>query len=308
MNIGTQMKKVALSAIMPGRDYTTLDGRTLSAKAIRDEIMDSINSISDIGLKAIREEFFTDGELDVEKFSKFLTEELQGRGAGREMLDAVSVIDENSEGISDEQRERIKRTGKKELKVPLVALSNMNWIQSIIVSRVNSKVVDTSTPGAAFIQRSVWAMEGRTSVLNDENLPEDINEGKDLQMVNEEGSMDCVLSIDFFDHLLPKKVVGYKMKDGEFVLDKKGNRIPIYQKLSFKEARQYLIDNGIIGPKAHANMVGYRIPTQAISSIHALRCVDVIPVVRDTIILPKEFTKITGSDKQYQCSNFKKFL
>jgi len=43
-------------------------------------------------------------------------------------------------------------------------------------------------------------------------------------------------------------------------------------------------------------MVGYRIPTQAISSIHALRCVDVIPVVRDTIILPKEFTKITGSD------------
>jgi hypothetical protein len=43
-------------------------------------------------------------------------------------------------------------------------------------------------------------------------------------------------------------------------------------------------------------MVGYRIPTQAISSIHALRCVDVVPVVRDTIILPKEFTKITGSD------------
>jgi hypothetical protein len=47
-------------------------------------------------------------------------------------------------------------------------------------------------------------------------------------MVNEEGSMDCVLSIDFFDHLLPKKVVGYKMKDGEFVLNKKGERIPIY--------------------------------------------------------------------------------
>lgn len=296
MNVGTQMKKVAMSAIMPGRDYQTLDGRTLSAKAIRDEIMDSINAMSDIGLKAIKEEFFTDGELDVEKFSKFLTEELQGRGASREMLDAVSVVDENSEGISDETRERIKRTGKKELKVPLVALSNMNWIQSIIVSRINSKVVDTSTPGAAFIQRSVWAMEGRTSVLNDENLPEDINEGKDLQMVNEEGSMDCVLSIDFFDHLLPKKVVGYKMKDGEFVLNKKGERIPVYQKLSFNEARQYLIDNGIIGPKAHANMVGYRIPTQAISSIHALRCVDVIPVVRDTIILPKEFTKITGSD------------
>ena len=296
MNVGTQMKKIALSAIMPGREYTTLDGRTLSAKGIRDEIMDSINSMSDIGLAAIKDEFFEDGELNVEKFSKFLTDELINRGAGREMLDAVSVIDENSEGISDEQRERIKRTGKKELKVPLVALSNMNWIQSIIVAKINSKVVDTSTQGKAFIQRSVWAMEGRTNVINDENLPEDINGGNDLQMVNDEGSMDCVLSIDFFDHLLPKKIVGYKTKDGQFVLNKQGNRIPIYEKLSFKEARQYLIDNGIIGPKAHSNMVGYRIPTQAISSIHALRCVDVIPVVRDTIILPKEFTKITGSD------------
>jgi len=43
--------------------------------------------------------------------------------------------------------------------------------------------------------------------------------------------------------------------------------------------------------------MGYRIPTQALASISALRFVDVIPVVRDTIILPKEFTKVTGSDK-----------
>jgi len=27
-----------------------------------------------------------------------------------------------------------------------------------------------------------------------------------------------------------------------------------------------------------------------------LRCVDVLPVVRDTVVLPAEFTKITGSD------------
>jgi len=27
-----------------------------------------------------------------------------------------------------------------------------------------------------------------------------------------------------------------------------------------------------------------------------LRCVDIIPAVRDTIILPEEFTKTTGSD------------
>jgi hypothetical protein len=103
-------------------------------------------------------------------------------------------------------------------------------------------------------------------------------------MVNEEGSMDCVVSIDFFDDIIPKK---------------NGKR------MSFDEAKQWLIDNGIISgvktgetewSNAHANIVAYRIPTQAISSIHALRIVDVIPAVRDTVILPEEFTVITGSD------------
>jgi hypothetical protein len=81
--------------------------------------------------------------------------------------------------------------------------------------------------------------------------------------------------------------------------------------MSFTEARKWLIDNKVIGSSfdytdkdgnkvhkdgASANIIGYRIPTQAQSSIHALRCVDVLPVVRDTVVLPEEFTKITGSD------------
>ena len=44
--------------------------------------------------------------------------------------------------------------------------------------------------------------------------------------------------------------------------------------------------------------VGYRIPTQGLSSISALKVVDVLPSnIGDTIILPTEFTKVTGSDK-----------
>ena len=43
--------------------------------------------------------------------------------------------------------------------------------------------------------------------------------------------------------------------------------------------------------------MGYRIPTQGLSSIAGLRIVDVLPsVVGDTIILPDEFTTQTGSD------------
>jgi len=64
----------------------------------------------------------------------------------------------------------------------------------------------------------------------------------------------------------------------------------------FKARRQWLIDNRIIGPDAETATVAYRIPTQAQSSIHALRFIDVLPATQAAIVLPKEFTKITGSD------------
>jgi len=116
-------------------------------------------------------------------------------------------------------------------------------------------------------------------MVSDENLPPSIYEGRKLAFRNENGSMDCVLSIDFFKHIIPKG-------------------------LSFAEARQWLIENKIISGRlkdgtwsdADASIVGYRIPTQAQSSIHALRVVDVIETVNDTIVLPEDFTAITGAD------------
>lgn len=58
-------------------------------------------------------------------------------------------------------------------------------------------------------------------------------------MINEDNSMDAVISIDYFESILPKG-------------------------LSFNEARQWLIDNGIIGQTGSgvkSNTIGYRIPT-----------------------------------------------
>lgn len=283
MAMGTQMTKIIMSAMLPGRNYivTDPDGskRSVNAIDLRDEIMNSINKLSQIGYDRLRKQLFNGDELNVERFSEFLIEELSSRGASRDLLDAVSVVDENSLDIDEARRERIRQTGKKELKVPLSALSGMNWIQSIINSKVNKSVIDINTPGAAFIQRSVLGMEGPTTMVSDENLPPDIYEGRKLAFRNENGSMDCVLSIDFFEHVLPPN-------------------------LSFEEARQWLIDNKIISgtmsdgtwSDADASIVGYRIPTQAPSSIHALRVVDVQPIVRDTVVLPAEFPTITGAD------------
>ena len=87
--------------------------------------------------------------------------------------------------------------------------------------------------------------------------------------------MDAVISIDFFYDILPEGI-----RD------------------NFEKSREWLFKHKIIGntPDVHANCINARIPTQAQSSIGALRFVDVLPLVRDTIILPQEITGIDGSD------------
>jgi hypothetical protein len=200
--------------------------------------------------------------------------------------------------------------------MPLDAVQSSNFLESKIISSINKAVIDTKTPGAAFIQRSIWSMEGATlydrrkgKLIGDENIAPSINGGKRLQMVNEEGSMDCVLSVDFFT-----KIFGdlfHYTTGGDYILNEFGNRVPvtrihegktlykvksadmfneskfvetwvddisnlpdgtyvIYEKnkterhtRSFDEVRQYLIDQGVIGPNAKTNILAYRIPTQA---------------------------------------------
>lgn len=272
MNLGTQTAKVALASLIIDRvNYTdSLTGEAISGSQILDNIMDSINQLSDMGVKEVDDLFFTDGELDIQKFAKFLNDELTSRNANKNTIDAITIKVDDADG-------------SKHLNVPLAAQSDPHWIESILTSALNKRIVDVKTPGNAFYQRSVFAMEGHI-VSDDEydTLPaaarkiinwQTLNEGKQLQFINNDGSMDAVISIDYFEHIIPKG-------------------------MSFDQARKWLFDNKIIGNRSDvkANTIGYRIPTQAQSSIHALRFVDVLPVVKDTIILPREFTKVTGSD------------
>lgn len=272
MNLGTQTAKVALASLILDRtNYTdSLTGETISGSEILDNIMDSIKELSDIGVKEVDDLFFTNDEFDIQKFSKFLNDELTSRNANKNTIDAITIKVDDADG-------------SKHLNVPLAAQSDPHWIESILTSALNKRIIDVKTPGNAFYQRSVFAMEG--NVISDDDydkLPaaakklinwQTLNEGKQLQFVNNDGSMDAVISIDYFEHIIPKG-------------------------MSFDQARKWLFDNKIIGNRSDvkANTIGYRIPTQAQSSIHALRFVDVLPVVKDTIILPREFTKVTGSD------------
>lgn len=271
MNLGTQTAKVALASLILDRtNYTdSLTGETISGSDILDNIMDSIKELSDMGVKEVDDLFFTNDELDIQKFAKFLNDELTSRNANKNTIDAITI--------------KVDADGSKHLNIPLAAQSDPHWIESILTSALNKRIIDVKTPGNAFYQRSVFAMEG--NVISDDEydkLPaaakklinwQTLNEGKQLQFVNNDGSMDAVISIDYFEYIIPEG-------------------------MSFDQARKWLFDNKIIGNKSDvkANTIGYRIPTQAQSSIHALRFVDVLPVVKDTIILPREFTKVTGSD------------
>ena len=272
MNLGTQTAKVALASLIIDRaNYTdSLTGEAISGSQILDNIMDSINQLSDMGVKEVDDLFFTNNEFDIQKFAKFLNDELTSRNANKNTIDAITIKVDDADG-------------SKHLNVPLAAQSDPHWIESILTSALNKRIIDVKTPGNAFYQRSVFAMEG--NVISDDEydkLPaasrkvinwQTLNEGKQLQFVNNDGSMDAVISIDYFEHIIPEG-------------------------MSFDQARKWLFDNKIIGNRSDvkANTIGYRIPTQAQSSIHALRFVDVLPVVKDTIILPREFTKVTGSD------------
>ena len=90
-----------------------------------------------------------------------------------------------------------------------------------------------------------------------------INDGRVLKSINEEGSMASVVSINLFKSFITN-----------------------YENLTYREARQWLIDHEIIGDKAKANAIGYRITTQSIASISPLRFVDVFPeIMGDTIML-----------------------
>ena len=264
MPVGTQAGKIVLSTLRDGQMYTLRDGTQMIGSEIKEKIMDAQNELSNRGRIKFIQKFFTNGSLNIDALSEFFKEELMSRDADKNILDALEVIEDPV-------------THEKRFKIDINAVSNMAWAESIMCSQINKQVIDINLPGNAFYQRSVFGMEG-PAIVSDEYLKNNkqdylINGGKPLQMINEKGSMDAVVSIDYFMHLIPENI-----------------------RYNFTKARQFLIDNKIIGPDADANTMAYRIPTQAVSSVHALRFVDVLPVVRDTIVLPKEFTRITGSD------------
>lgn len=187
-----------------------------------------------------------------------------------EKLSDFLIRNGKSKGMDSEMLDGLQvKDGK--FTVPLSAMSDSKWIESSMVGTTNREAIDINMPGGAFIQMSSFGIKSiHTNTIGS------YNGGKRLNMRNSDGSMDAIISINLLSHIIPN-----------------------YDKMSFLEAKQWLIDNHIIGTEGVGPIaMGYRIPTQGLSSISALRIVDVYPSnIGDTITLPDEFTTLTGSDQ-----------
>lgn len=249
---GTQFMKVNLSNLRMD-DLYGIEDRQVTGREIKDTIMNALNKLSDMGVKDLEDELFNkDGSVNIPKLAKMLEDDARESDANDNVLSGL-------------------KTANNKFIIPLSSLSDNKWLESRFISMINKQVIDVHIPGGAFIQRSALGLEATSTKVITPNM---INDGRVLKSINEEGSMDSVVSINLFKYFIPN-----------------------YENLTYREARQWLIDNGIIGDKATANAIGYRIPTQSIASISPLRFVDVFPeIMGDTIMLPEDFTKLTGSD------------
>lgn len=265
-SFGTQAIKIGFANVVDTRTYGENKGLAVKGSEIKKNIMDAINSLSRIGQNKIKKEFFTNGKVDNRKIVNYLQRQATNSGMSAEII-ANLTVDENGNIV-----------------VPIEAQSIRDWIQTKITSFVNKAVVDVNTPGGSAIQMSSFAYEavGR-SVKTDAELGSAFNQGKKLKFLAKEGHMQVILSENFFRDILPEEL----------------------KSASFYSKRKWLIDNGIIGSRMVDGVeveskpygIGYRIPTQGLSSMFSFQVADIVPTtIGDTIIVPEEFTAMTGSD------------
>ena len=247
--IGTQMFKIAFSNIVDDAFYGTgKSGRNVrKGSAIKRDIISCINALTRIGIDDIRERFYKDGHIDNDAVRQFIKTVVTNNGLGS----AAEEIIANG-GVA-------------------ASIISRTVFENSASSIVNSDIVDINTKGGTAIQQSVFGFVGYG---NDNVGTLSYNSGRELKWSAAEGSMQVMLSMNYFKSVIPN-----------------------YQNLTHEQRRNWLIEHNIIGDNAKPFGVGYRIPTQGMSSMFAFQVADVLPEqVADLIIVPREFTAQTGSD------------
>lgn len=261
-SMGTQAVKMFLSNLRDDLTYGANKGKNIKGSEIKNTIMQCINRLTEMGVDDMHKKFFKWDKasnkwvLSNQKLSEELMNEARSSGLSDEVI-AGFELDENGD-----------------FKQPISALSSRNWIESRIISLVNKTVIDINTKGGAAIQMSNFGFKKTRPIEYSEDDMKPLNNGNALKFLRPDGSMEIMLSTNFFRHIVPKE-----------------------KQATFGMMRKWLLDNNIIGENSKPIGLGYRIPTQGSSSTFAFTVMDVLPeTYADTVVVPDGFTAMTGSD------------
>ena len=277
--IGSQMFKIAFSNILDDADYcinkVDKDGKPRKLRKGRDikhDIMSCINALTYIGAKNIEDEFdIKNNVVNPRKAEDYTRRITRSNGLGYPSQDII-----DNYGIA-------------------ASLTSRKVFEQGASSLANGEVVKINTKGGSAVQQSIFGLTGfnrehiagqdEAQGFYDEDGYHLLNGGKEIKWIAKNNTMEVMLSINFFRAILPKEL----------------------RNASYKVRRQWLIDHDIIygtkSDKTQSNPmpigIGYRIPTQGMSSMFGFICADVLPEQSgDLIIVPREFTAQTGSDKR----------
>lgn len=302
--IGTQMFKIAFSNIIDDAFYGDRPGWM-----IRNEIMDCINKLTLMGVEKLHDQFFVedqDGQFSVsdKKMADFVSQVIKSNGLG---FTAENII--NNGGVA-------------------AGLMSRTVFENSVAKRVNEEVININTKGGTAIQQSVFGFQDilgsnvstqgeEGEIITDEKGKTTVahsypghNGGKELIWDMENGTMEIMLSMNFFKPVVPKQfqkfghdVMRQWLINHDVIKGIKKNIVLEDQQknndtgeLETVQVQDVVENEGSMStPKPFG--IGYRIPTQGQSSMFAYTVADVLPSnVGDLIVVPREFTAQTGSD------------
>ena len=260
-SFGTQAVKICIANVVDSRTYGGNKGKNITGDQIKRDVFGCIKALSTKGYTKLKGRngkagrfFDAHGHINNKALSEYLIKEATGTNMSAEIVEALS-LDKNGN-----------------FKAPIASLSTRNWIESKIVSLINKEVIDVNTPGGSAIQMASFGF--RSNLVKDEKWARPFNDGNKLSFDPSKGSMEVMLSTNFFRDVVPQ----------EFQKD-------------YATMRNWLIEHNIIGSSSNPYGIGYRIPTQGLSSTFSFIVADVLPAqTGDTIVVPDEFTAMTGSD------------
>ena len=281
--IGTQMFKIAFSNIFDNEDYGLgKTGDNITGRNLKNDIMACINALTKLGVNDIQKKFFNkDNSLNDEAVAKL-----------------VQTIVQNN-GLGSSAEEIIQNGGV------VASLMSRTLFEQSVSKKVNKAVVDINTNGGSAVQQSIFGFVGN-NLNNGENTTDQKsfdfenlsnqgyhvpNGGRKLKWLKKDNSMEVMLGMNFFRPVLE----GVKCdENGNITEDGKYN---LWNRGTYNSQRAWLLEHNMIGAKTKPFGIGYRIPTQGMSSMFAFCVADVLPCVAgDTIIVPDAFTAQTGSD------------